>query len=143
MKILLIGIHPAVVESLTDRLRSQGEEPELILAAGETAGLRAFHERHPQLVLLQMETPDRQAFRLLQEIRRSSQVPVIVLSDREAEADQVRALDLGADDFVARPFSHPALVARIRALLRRARMRELARAAPDRTLNGRHSTSGR
>ena len=70
-------------------------------------------------------------FEVLQEIRRVSDVPVLMLTARGEEIDQVRGLELGADDYVVKPFGHLALLARIKAVLRRAELPPPARPLPD------------
>lgn len=83
------------------------------------AGLVAFGERAPELVLLDLMLPDHSGFVVLEHIRQRSQVPVIVLTARHVNEDKVRGLDLGADDYVTKPFWTEELLARIRARLRR------------------------
>jgi DNA-binding response OmpR family regulator len=77
-------------------------------------GLHHFFEENPDVVILDVTMPDRNGFEVLQEIRRVSDVPVIMLTARGEEVDQVRGLELGADDYVVKPFGHLALLARIR-----------------------------
>lgn len=85
---------------------------------GEQALLR-LREHKPDLVLLDVNLPLRDGFEVLDILRRSSQVPVMMLTVRAAEEDEVRGLDLGADDYLRKPFSPRALLARVRSLLRR------------------------
>ena len=82
-------------------------------------GVVAFETRGPDLVLTDLAMPTSDGFELIAAIRATSRTPVIVLSVRGADADKVRALDLGADDFVTKPFSVAELLARVRAQLRR------------------------
>ena len=81
--------------------------------------------------MLDVTMPRKNGFEVLQEIRRVSDVPVIMLTARGEEIDQVRGLELGADDYVVKPFSHLALLARIKAVLRRAELPPPAQALPD------------
>lgn len=85
---------------------------------GEQALLR-LREHTPDLVILDVNLPLRDGFEVLAILRRSSQVPVMMLTVRAAEEDEVRGLDLGADDYLRKPFSPRALLARVRSLLRR------------------------
>lgn len=85
---------------------------------GEQA-LRRLHESPPDLVILDVNLPVRNGFEVLAELRRHSQVPVMMLTVRDAEEDEVHGLDLGADDYLRKPFSPRALLARVRSLLRR------------------------
>lgn len=85
------------------------------------AGWRAFRARPPDVVILDVNMPELDGFELCRRIRGESQVPVMMLTSRADELDQVVGLEIGADDYVSKPFSTRALVARLRALLRRAR----------------------
>ena len=78
-----------------------------------------FAERPPALIVLDLGLPDLEGTEVCRRIRATSQVPIIVLSARGAEADKVNALDLGADDYVTKPFGPEELLARIRVALRR------------------------
>lgn len=82
-------------------------------------GLRAFHEDTPDLVVLDVTMPEMDGWQALERIRDVSTVPVIMLTARAAEADHVRGLRAGADDYVAKPFGARELIARIEAVLRR------------------------
>lgn len=93
-------------------------------------GLEALEKvRHtlPDLVILDVSMPEMDGFEALRHIREVSTVPVIMLTVRQGEADKIRGLDLGADDYLAKPFSPPELLSRIRALLRRSLMAPPAR----------------
>lgn len=82
-------------------------------------GIIAVANYHPQLVILDLGLPDEDGFSVLSEIRTWSSVPVIILSVKNSEEDIVRALDLGADDYITKPFNSSELLARIRANVRR------------------------
>ena len=84
------------------------------------AGLKVLHEHHPDAVVLDIGLPDMDGWQVLQRIRDVSSVPVLILTARGLEAEKVRGLQSGADDYVTKPFGHQELVARIIALLRRA-----------------------
>ena len=90
-------------------------------AADGQAGIDAFFEHAPQLVVLDVMMPGLDGWTVLDRIREASDVPVIMLTARTAEADRVRGLRSGADDYLVKPFGRQELVARIEALLRRAR----------------------
>jgi DNA-binding response OmpR family regulator len=92
----------------------------VITARNGTEGLELFYKHAPDIVVLDVSMPDRSGFEVLEDLRRVSDVPVVLLTARQSEANQVRGLDLGADDYVTKPFSILALLARIRAILRRA-----------------------
>lgn len=89
--------------------------------AGSIAqGLRAAGEVPPQMVTLALDLPDGDGVELIRELRRWSKAPIMVISAHAAEEDKVRALDAGADDYLTKPFGAMELLARVRALLRRA-----------------------
>ncbi|NUP08473.1 MAG: response regulator transcription factor [Polyangiaceae bacterium] len=132
-RILIVEDEPAIAESLAYALRRDGFD---IAQAPTVRQARASLEG-VELVLLDLMLPDGSGFDVLHEARRSKQGPaVIVLSSRDDEADRVAALETGADDYVTKPFSPREVVARVRAVLRRAGAREEAppAAAPDRCI---------
>jgi DNA-binding response OmpR family regulator len=89
-------------------------------AADGRAGVRLFFERRPQLVVLDLGLPELDGWQVLERIRELSAVPILVLTATDASAQKVRGLDLGADDYVTKPFDPDELIARCKALLRRA-----------------------
>jgi two-component system, OmpR family, KDP operon response regulator KdpE len=115
--ILVVDDDPAIRESLSNELRAAGYT--ILTASNGSDGVNVFHSNAPDLVLTDLAMPRSDGFELIAAIRASSRVPLIVLSVRGADPDKVRALDLGADDFVTKPFSVTELLARIRAQLRR------------------------
>ncbi len=88
----------------------------------ETAhdGLSTFAARSPQVILLDLGLPDAEGFDVVSKVRETSEVPIVVISSRGEERDQVRALDGGANDYVTKPFREAELLARVRAVLRSA-----------------------
>src|SRR6202166_1071453 len=93
----------------------------LVLKAGDgPSALQTFEDESPDLVVLDINMPGASGFQVCEAIRRRSRVPVIMLTVRGEEEDLVRALELGADDYLNKPFSPRTLLARIKALLRRA-----------------------
>jgi len=89
-------------------------------AGGVAEGMSAFAARSPQAVLLDLGLPDGEGFELVERIRETSEVPIVVISARSEEREQVRALDGGANDYVTKPFREAELLARLRAALRSA-----------------------
>ena len=83
-------------------------------------GLIEANARRPDLILLDLGLPDRDGLEVIRRVRESSQLPIVVLSARGEEKDKIAALDLGADDYIAKPFGVGELLARIRAALRRS-----------------------
>jgi len=117
-RILLVDDEPRIREVVANYLRRDGY-------VVETAGDGAIARRHlaefkPDLVVLDLMLPAVSGFDVLTEIRRAGDLPVIVLTARAEESDRVAGLELGADDYVVKPFSPRELVARVRTVLRRA-----------------------
>jgi DNA-binding response OmpR family regulator len=94
---------------------------DVVQAADGRAGLRAFHQSPADLIVLDVSMPELDGWQTLERIRDLSDVPVIMLTARGAELERVRGLQAGADDYMVKPFGRQELVARVQALLRRAR----------------------
>ena len=92
----------------------------VLKAATGDAGLEAFRQHRPRLVVLDVGLPDLDGLEVCKRIRLTSQVPIIFLTARDGEVDRVLGLELGADDYLTKPFSPAELVARVKAVLRRA-----------------------
>ena len=122
--ILVIEDDPQIRRFLRATLTA--EDYQFHEAASAQEGIAQAQARHPDLVLLDLGLPDRDGLEVIREIRRWSQLPVVVLSARGQEKDKISALDLGADDYVAKPFAVGELLARIRAALRFAAERASA-----------------
>jgi two-component system KDP operon response regulator KdpE len=116
-RILLVDDETAIQRAVGPLLRGRGYEVEI--AGTGAQALRAFAERPPDLIVLDLGLPDLEGTEVCRRVRATSQVPILVLSAREGEADKVQALDLGADDYVTKPFGPEELLARIRVALRR------------------------
>jgi two-component system KDP operon response regulator KdpE len=117
-RILLVDDEAAIQRAVGPLLRSRGYDVEIAGTGAEALAL--FVERSPALIVLDLGLPDLEGTEVCRRVRDTSQVPIIVLSARGAEADKVNALDLGADDYVTKPFGPEELLARIRVALRRA-----------------------
>ena len=115
--ILVVEDEVSISEPLADHLERDGFTAEV--AATAAAATEALATRIPDVVLLDVMLPDGDGREVCRDIRRSSDVPVIMLTARGEEMDKVLALELGADDYVVKPFSSRELTARIRAVLRR------------------------
>jgi two-component system KDP operon response regulator KdpE len=107
----------AIQRAIGPLLRSRGYEVDT--AGTGTDALKVFAERAPDLIVLDLGLPDLEGTEVCRRLRAHSAVPIVVLSARGAEADKVNALDLGADDYVTKPFGPEELLARIRVALRR------------------------
>ena len=118
--ILVVEDEPAIAESLSYGLRRDGFS--VVIAPTLADAERELDD--VDLVVLDLMLPDGSGFDLLGKIRQRDNIAVIVLSSRDAEADRVAALETGADDYVTKPFSPREIVARVRAVLRRAHPRE-------------------
>ncbi len=118
--ILLIEDEPHIVLGLKDALTFEGFR---VLSAGTgKEGVHVARQEHPDAILLDLMLPDVNGYQVCEEIRRSDAfVPILMLTAKSLEADKIRGLDAGADDYVTKPFSIGELVARIRAIFRRAR----------------------
>jgi two-component system KDP operon response regulator KdpE len=116
--ILVIEDDPQIRRFLRATLAA--EEYQFHEAVTAAEGIAQAAARQPDLVLLDLGLPDRDGLDIIREIRSWSQMPIVVLSARGQEKDKIAALDLGADDYVAKPFAVGELLARIRAALRRA-----------------------
>lgn len=116
-RILLVDDELSIQRAVTPLLQSRGYQVEVAGTGGDA--LKAALERPPDLVVLDLGLPDLDGAEVCRRIRQRSKMPIVVLSARGAEADKVRALDLGADDYVTKPFGAEELLARIRAALRR------------------------
>ena len=116
-RVLVVEDEDSISEPLAYMLRKEGFE--VAVATDGPAGLQAFDRDGADLVLLDLMLPGLSGTEVCRELRTRSAVPVIMLTARDAEVDKVVGLELGADDYVTKPFSHRELVARIRAVLRR------------------------
>jgi len=117
VRILLVDDDRELIDLLAFALKRAGLEP--IAAHDARAAVRIFEERQPDLVVLDINLGASSGLDVLKELRRRSQLPVIMLTALDSEEDKVRGLEAGADDYLTKPFSHRELVARIRAQLRR------------------------
>lgn len=116
-KILLVDDEVPIQRAVAPLLRSRGYDVE-VASTGEGA-LKLIESRPPDLIILDLGLPDLDGTEVCRRVRLESAVPIIVLSARGAERDKVDALELGADDYVTKPFGPEELVARIRVALRR------------------------
>lgn len=115
-KILIVDDEPQIRKILSISLAS--DKYEVIEAHNGSEGVKLTATRNPDLVILDLGLPDIDGLLVIKEVREFSRVPIIVLSVRFDEADKVRALDLGANDYVTKPFNIRELLARIRSSLR-------------------------
>jgi two-component system, OmpR family, response regulator RegX3 len=121
-KILLVEDEESITTPLVEALAREGFDAEVARTAAESLELAA--EIDPDLVLLDLMLPDGSGLDVCRQLRASSRVPIIMVTARGEEADRIVGLELGADDYVVKPFSAREVVARIRAVLRRAEPEE-------------------
>jgi two-component system, OmpR family, KDP operon response regulator KdpE len=117
-RILIVEDEPEFAALLELWMGTSGYEP--VLASSGNEALRQFYERHPDLVILDVALPGLDGWQVIERIREFSRVPILMVTAHSSEADKVRGLKLGADDYITKPLSLPELVARVEAALRRA-----------------------
>jgi len=122
VKVLLIEDNQEIVDSLCLCLRLVWPQVNTIATAEAAKGIELVEAESPDIVILSLELPDMDGFDVLTQVRSFSDVPIIVLSTRQAETDTAKALEAGADDYIIKPFSPIDLLARVKAVLRRGGM---------------------
>jgi two-component system, OmpR family, KDP operon response regulator KdpE len=130
MKILVVDDEPDVVESVRLGFTLQWRDVDVLGAGEGQAALDVVEREHPDIVLLDVGLPGIDGYEVLRQIRAFSDVPVVMLTARDDAMDKVKGLELGADDYVTKPFNHLELMARVRAVLRRHDMPAPASRAP-------------
>jgi DNA-binding response OmpR family regulator len=130
MKFLIVDDDKMIVEAVTIGLQFQWQDAEVHSAQDGEEGWRKFIDLSPDVTLLDVNMPYMTGFEVLQRIREVSDAPVLMLTARGDEMSKVKGLELGADDYLVKPFSHLELFARIKAVLRRTDMPAPISAAP-------------
>jgi two-component system catabolic regulation response regulator CreB len=128
-RILIIEDEPAISDNIQFVLESEGLEP--VRVAMGLAALPILDEGSIDLIILDIGLPDINGLDLLKEIRRTHATPIILLTARTTEIDRVLGLEIGADDYVAKPFSPRELAARVKAVLRRCQPAALGKPASE------------
>jgi two-component system KDP operon response regulator KdpE len=131
MKILIVDDNPDLREALCMGFRLQWPESLTFVAEDGKSALREFERENPDIVILDIAMPGMSGFDVLKRIRSISDVPIIMLTVKSEEMDKVRALESGADDYVTKPFGSLELMARVKAVLRRAEPPATDTARPD------------
>ena len=119
MKVIVIDDAPDIVEVVTLCFQLRWSTTTVASANEGVKGLELIEAENPDLVILDIGLPDMDGFQVLRELRRFSQVPVIMLTVKGEDTDVAKGLELGADDYMVKPFSHIELIARVQAVLRR------------------------
>lgn len=130
MKILIVDDDRDLLEAVGLGLQLQWQGVDVVTATDGEEALRTFADEQPDVVLLDVGLPGLDGFDVLRRVREVSDTPVIMLTARGEELDKVRGLEIGADDYVTKPFSPLELLARIKAVLRRTDLAPPARAMP-------------
>jgi DNA-binding response OmpR family regulator len=118
MKLLIIDDEPTLAETVETRMRREGYTTFVADSAEE--GMRLFRRVKPDLVILDIMLPHRSGFDFCRAVRKDASTPIIFLSARTDEKDRIKGLELGADDYVVKPFNLSELAARVKAVLRRS-----------------------
>ena len=122
MKILVVDDEPDVIESVRLGFELQWREIDVVGAGTGEEALDRIEQDRPDIVLLDIGLPDIDGFEVIRRIREFSDVPVVMLTARDDAMDKVKGLELGADDYITKPFNHLELMARVKAVLRRLAM---------------------
>lgn len=138
-KVLVVDDAPEIVRIVRDYLEHAGFS--VVTAGNGVDALRVARTERPDLIVLDLGLPGRDGLDVTRDLRRDSGVPIVMLTARTDESDKLVGLELGADDYVTKPFSARELVARVRAVLRRSaaadrRSTARTRATSSRALNG-------
>ena len=128
-KILVVEDEKAIADILEFNLKKEGYET--VCAYDGEAGLASAKSENPDLILLDVMLPKLDGFEVCKEVRKNSNVPIIMLTAREEEVDKVLGLELGADDYITKPFSMRELMARIKANVRRSAVAPAQEAAAE------------
>src|SRR5512140_39275 len=127
MKILAIEDDQSIIDALGVAFEFRWPEAILVSAKTGKEGIDLVRNEHPDIVLLDINLPDTTGFRVLKSVREFSSVPIIILTVRSDDADQLRGLESGADDYITKPFDYLMLLARVKAVLRRAQTPSIGR----------------
>jgi DNA-binding response OmpR family regulator len=119
LNILIVDDEPDLVEVVAMTFKMHWPDSAILSASNGEEALGLFFERQPSLIILDVSMPGMSGLEVCRQIRRVSNVPVIMLTVKDEEIDKVRGLEAGADDYVTKPFGHLELIARARAVLRR------------------------
>ncbi len=125
MKTVIIEDDPEIVEAVSLCFELRWPDIETVFAGEGLTGVDLIDKESPDIVILDIGLPDIDGFEVCRQVRLFSNVPIIILTARDQEFDMVKGLELGADDYITKPFSHTALLARVKAVLRRSTMPHL------------------
>jgi DNA-binding response OmpR family regulator len=134
-RIAIIEDDPLITEPVVEALKNAGHE--LLSANDGKSGLKLVHTQHPNLVLLDIMLPEMDGWAVCKSIRAESTVPILMITALNEEVDRILGLELGADDYLTKPFSTRELLARVRAMLRRVEFEHQDEKPPKELLIGR------
>ncbi len=134
LRILVVDDDPAMVGAITALVGTEGHQ--VITAYDGLTAVRRFREEHPDLVLLDLAMPGPDGFHVAGQIRAAGSAPIIVVSGESSEGAKVKALGIGADDYLVKPFGRAELLARISAVMRRAGRSDTADVGGSATFEG-------
>jgi DNA-binding response OmpR family regulator len=117
MKVLIIEDSPEIVKSLSLTFKIRWPEAQVLIGQDGRQGIKLVETESPDIVILDINLPDMTGFEVLENTRRFSNVPVVILTVREGTADRLKADELGANDYITKPFRPSDLLARIQAVL--------------------------
>ena len=120
MKVLCIDDAPDILEVLNLSLKMRWPDVEVFKSEDGPTALALFERENPDLLIVDLGLPGMDGYEVIRRVRLYSDVPIVILSVRDEEQDIVKGLELGADDYITKPFGHLQLLARIQAVLRRA-----------------------
>ena len=126
MKTLIIDDDPDILEAVSLCFEIRWPETVVLTAQDGTSGLRQYREQGADIVILDLGLPDMDGLEVCRQLREISQVPIIILSVRDQRKDVIRGLEMGADDYIAKPFDQMELLARARSVLRRGQQEQAA-----------------
>ncbi|MFC2011124.1 response regulator transcription factor [Chloroflexota bacterium] len=132
MKVLLIEDDPGIIDVVTLTLELRWSDVNLTSTFSGEKGVELARTELPDLIILDLGLPDTDGFQVLRRIRGFCDVPVVILTVRGEELDKIKGLEMGADDYIIKPFSPGELLARMQALLRRSQMTEAGAKVGDR-----------
>ena len=126
MKVLVIDDDADITEMVSILLLSNWKEIKITWAVDGTSGIEKFQAECPDVIILDIGLPDKDGFEVCKEIRLSSDVPVVMLSIRNAMADREKAFDVGANEYVTKPFSNADFLLRVQTVVRRHKIASAA-----------------
>jgi two-component system KDP operon response regulator KdpE len=126
LKILIVEDDPDIIETISLCLDMRWPEAKLASARSGLEGIKLAKSEKPDVIIIDLGLPDIDGLEVLEGVRAFSDLPIIILTARSDELDKVRSLEMGADDYITKPFSHTELLARIRAVIRRSSHMPLA-----------------